>query len=198
MAVIKSIAMPAETEIKFEIEDVNALEASLREIGFRQKTKSTLEVNTLYDLPSGELRAKAEVLRVRRYGDIWKITHKTKGSAARHKVRAESETKVDDGEQMDAILRALGFLPTFVYEKYRSEWSDGKGEVVVDRTPIGNIGEIEGEPDWIDRIADRLEISEESYITKSYVGLFMEWREKTGSAAVNMTFEECGTRRPAL
>ena len=28
--------------------------------------------------------------------------------------------------------------------KIRYEWSDGKGHVVVDETPIGNFGEIEG------------------------------------------------------
>ena len=183
--------MPAETEIKFALDDVTALEAKLKEIGFRLKTPSTLEVNTLYDLPTGELRAKAEVLRIRRYGEVWKITHKTKGTAGRHKVRAESETKVENGEQMDAILRALGYSPTFIYEKYRAEWSDGLGEVVVDRTPIGNIGEIEGAPEWIDEVAQKLGISHSDYVTKSYAQLFVEWRERTKSNAANMTFQEC-------
>src|SRR6266567_5231696 len=177
--------MPAETEIKFKVEDVATLEAKLQAIGFRRKTPSTLEVNTLYDLPTGDLREKSEVLRLRRYGDIWKLTHKTKGSVVRHKVRAESETKVADGEQMDAILRALGYEPSFVYEKYRAEWTDGTGEVVIDRTPIGNLAEIEGEPDWIDGVAGKLGVSEGSYITKSYVALFQEWRTNTGSAAAN-------------
>jgi adenylate cyclase class 2 len=190
--------MPAETEIKFKIEDIACLEAKLQSIGFRLRTPSTLEVNTLYDLPTGELRAKAEVLRIRRYGDVWKVTHKSKGTAGRHKVRTESETKIEDGEQMDAILRALGYVPTFVYEKFRAEWTDGHGEVVVDRTPIGNIGEIEGEPGWIDDIATQLGISDKSFIAKSYAALFYEWREKTGSKALNMTFEECGSVRPNI
>jgi adenylate cyclase class 2 len=188
--------MAAETEIKFKVEDVAALEAKLQASGLRLKTPSTLEVNTLYDLPSGELRTKGEVLRIRRYGDVWKVTHKTKGNAGRHKVRSESETKIADGEQMDAIFRALGYVPTFVYEKYRAEWTDGRGEVVVDRTPIGDIGEIEGEPAWIDEIAQQLGISEKAFITKSYAGLFQEWREETGSKASNMTFEACGRPRP--
>ena len=190
--------MPAETEIKFKVDDVAALEAKLQSIGFRLKTPSTLEVNTLYDLPSGELRAKAEVLRIRRYGDVWTVTHKTKGTTGRHKVRAESETKIASGELMDAIFRGLGFAPTFVYEKYRAEWTDGHGEVVVDRTPIGNIAEIEGEADWIDDVARRLNVSEEAFIAKSYAGLFQEWREKTGSQSSNMTFEECGSPRPKV
>ncbi len=188
--------MPAETEIKFKVEDVAALEAKLKSIGFKLKTPSTLEVNTLYDLPSGELRSKGEVLRIRRYGDTWKVTHKTKGSTGRHKVRAESETKITSGEEMDAIFRALGYVPSFVYEKYRAEWTDDKGEVVVDRTPIGDIAEIEGEPGWIDEIAQKLDIPDKAFISKSYADLFQEWREETGSKASNMTFEECGRPRP--
>lgn len=184
--------MPAETEIKFKVADAARLEAKLKEVGFQVKTSSTVEINTLYDLPSGELRAKSEVLRIRRYGETWKITHKTKGSAGRHKVRSESETKVADGEQMDAILRALGFAPTFVYEKYRAEWTDGRGDVVVDRTPIGDIAEIEGTTEWIDEVAVKLGISEQEYITKSYALLFLEWKERTNSSAQNMTFDECG------
>lgn len=186
--------MPAETEIKFRVVNAADLEAKLQAAGFRLKTPSTLEVNTLYDLPSGELRAKAEVLRIRRYGEIWKITHKTKGTTGRHKVRAESETKVANGEQMDAILRALGYAPTFVYEKYRAEWTDTQGDVVVDRTPIGDLGEIEGPPEWIDAVAPKIGVSEKEYITKSYAQLFFEWREKEHSQAKNMTFSECGGR----
>ena len=56
-------------------------------------------------------------------------------------------------QRWNAILRALGFAPTFRYEKFRAEWSDGKGHVVVDETPIGNFGEIEGPSRWIDRTA---------------------------------------------
>jgi len=47
---------------------------------------------------------------------------------------------------MDLILRALGYAPSFRYEKFRAEWTDGKGQVVVDETPIGDFCEIEGSP----------------------------------------------------
>jgi adenylate cyclase class 2 len=91
---------------------------------------------------------------------------------------------------MDAILQALGFKPTFRYEKFRAEWSDGTGHVVLDDTPIGNLGEIEGPPRWIDRTAKALQISPADYITKSYAELFLNWKKKTKSKAQNMTFAE--------
>ena len=97
---------------------------------------------------------------------------------------------------MHAILSALGYHAAFRYEKYRAEWSDGSGEVVIDHTPIGDMAEIEGEPGWIDRIAKVLGLSESDYITASYAELFYLWKQRTGSSARNMTFEECGTPRP--
>jgi adenylate cyclase class 2 len=89
---------------------------------------------------------------------------------------------------MDAILRALGFQPAFRYEKFRAEWSDGHGHVVVDKTPIGNFGEIEGSSRWIDRTAKTLGIRREHYLTDTYVGLFFAWKQRTGSKANEMTF----------
>jgi adenylate cyclase, class 2 len=101
------------------------------------------------------------------------------------------ETAVADGEAIDALLRALGFLPCFVYEKFRSEWSDDEGNVVLDHTPIGEIAEIEGSSRWVDRTARALGIKSRDYITKSYAELFFDWKRKTKCKAVNMTFREC-------
>ncbi len=82
--------------------------------------------------------------------------------------------------------------PVFVYEKFRAEWSDGQGHVVLDRTPIGNVAEIEGKSRWIDTIARELGVGPAAYITKSYAELFFDWKRNTGSKAQNMTFRECG------
>jgi len=185
------MSTPQEVEIKFIVPDLKALESKLRELGFRCETPSTHEINTLYDLPGQKLRRKGELLRLRKYGDKWKLTHKAKGKAGRHKSRGELQTAVADGKAMDALLRALGFSPSFVYEKFRSEWSDDDGNVVLDHTPIGEIAEIEGSPRWIDRTARALGIASRDYITKSYAELFFDWKRKTKCKAVNMTFREC-------
>src|SRR5208283_5469362 len=127
-------------------------------------------------------------------GGNWRLTHKAKVKLGRHKSRVELETGVSDGHQMDALLRALGFAPTFVYEKFRAEWSDSQGHVVLDHTPLGDIGEIEGKSRWIDRTARALGLDGKDYITKSYAELFFEWQRRTGSKAMNMTFRECGDK----
>lgn len=180
--------MAQEVEIKFLVVDVKALARRLRASGFRLVTRRTHEMNALYDRPGHPLRRRGEILRLRKYGKRWTLTHKSKGTARRHKSRQEYETEVADGGSLDRILHTLGFSPSFRYEKFRSEWTDGRGKVVIDETPIGTVAEIEGPPRWIDQTARRLGIPPSSYITLSYGALFEEWKRRTGSSAREMTF----------
>src|SRR4029453_5733975 len=103
----------------------------------------------LCDLRNGSLPRRREVLRIRKYGKKWVFTHKAKSRDSRHKSRVEQETEIDNGKALANILQALGYQESFRYEKFRTEWTDGMGDVVIDQTPIGNIGEIEGSPRWI-------------------------------------------------
>ena len=189
------MASTRETEIKFRVADLRALARKLRGAGFRVVTPRTHEMNTLYDLPGEVLRARKELLRIRKYGSEWTVAHKSKGRIGRHNSRTELETSVGDGRTMDLILRALGYAPSFRYEKFRSEWTDGKGHVVVDETPVGNFCEIEGAPRWIDATAKKLGVTTANYITKNYAGLFLEWKARTKSWAQEMTFKAVGARR---
>ena len=181
--------MPQEIEIKFRVADLRALTRNLRAAGFRFVTKRTHEMNTLYDLPGDVLQNRKELLRIRKYGAEWTMTHKSGTKRGRHSSRVELETRVADGKIMDAILRALGYTPTFRYEKFRAEWTDGKGQVVVDETPIGDFCEIEGAPRWIDTTAKKLGVSASDYVTKNYATLFMDWKREAKSDAHEMTFK---------
>jgi adenylate cyclase, class 2 len=187
--------MRREIEIKFRVTDLRGLGRKLRAAGFRLITRRTHEVNTLYDLPGEVLRKRKELLRLRKYGSSWKLTHKSGGKTGRHSSRVELETGVEDGKTMDAILRGLGYSPSFRYEKFRAEWKDKKGNVVVDQTPIGNFCEIEGPSRWIDATAKKIGVSRDDYITKNYATLFAEWTRETGSAAKEMTFKAVAGRK---
>jgi adenylate cyclase, class 2 len=184
------MASKQEIEIKFRIDGVRGLLRRLRASGFRQEIPRTREQNTLYDLPGRVLQRRGEVLRLRKYGNQWLLTHKAKGRVTRHKTRVETETEIADGEKLEAILRSLGYSPAFRYEKFRAQWSDRQGKVVIDETPIGSFGEIEGPARWIDRTAQRLGIDRTSYITQSYVELFFAWKRRTRSRARAMTFRD--------
>ena len=195
--------MQREIEIKFRVADLRALNRMLRAAGFRLVTPRTHELNTLYDLPGEILRQRKELLRIRKYGRIWTLTHKSGTTRGRHSSRVELETGVADGKKLDLILRALGYLPSFRYEKFRAEWVDtktpaGKGQVVVDETPIGNFCEIEGPSRWIDATAKKLRVSSADYITKNYATLFAEWKQETKDRAEEMTYSAIGDRKTHL
>ncbi len=187
--ILDFMAPNEEIEIKFRVVDLQGLARKLRAAGFRVVTRRTLEMNTLYDLPGEVLRARRELLRLRHYGSEWTLTHKAGKKTGRHSSREELETSVGDGKQMELILRALGYAPSFRYEKFRAEWTDSKGQVVVDETPIGDFCEIEGAPRWIDATAKKLGVSKGHYITKNYAGLFLDWKARTRSSAAEMTFK---------
>jgi adenylate cyclase, class 2 len=183
-----------EVEIKFRIDDLASLTAKLEKAGLRLVTPRTHEMNTLFDLAGRPLRKQGALLRLRKYGNLWKVTFKGKAKLERYKSRPEIETGVEDGKAFTAILQSTGFSPLFSYEKFRSEWTDGHGHVVVDETPLGNFGEIEGPGEWIETVAGQLQISPAQYITDSYATLFQQWKRRTHSKAKNMLFAEITPR----
>lgn len=183
-----------EIEVKFRVADAAALSERLTAAGFQVETPRTLERNVLFDTPDRTLRSQQAILRVRRYGDRWVITHKclppNHDPGARHKHREETETAVADGEAIGHIFMRLGYAPAFTYEKYRTEFSDGTGHCVLDETPIGDYAELEGPEEWIDGTGKKLGLDPVEFITLSYGRLFEQWREQTGSSAENLTFDE--------
>ncbi len=186
--------MAVEIELKFTVDDLPALEAKLRALGFRLDTPRTFESNTLYDTPERNLRAQKQILRIRQYGDTWTLTHKApppNTDDSLYKTRIETETTVADGEALAQVFATLGYLPVFRYEKFRAEWSDPatRHHLVLDETPIGIYAELEGDPSWIDTTLAVLEVPAERRTTESYGKLFLSWKERTLSLAEHLTFE---------
>jgi adenylate cyclase class 2 len=184
--------MAIETEIKFRVADVAALNQLLETAGFQLVTPRAFESNVLYDTPDRNLRAHTEILRIRSYAGHWTVTHKRLPDVGpgedRHKHRIETETTVGDGSALAEVFRSIGLTEAFRYEKYRTEWQFEGGHCVIDETPIGNYAELEGEPDWIDRAALLLGLSPTDYITLSYGRLFEQWRAAHNSQARDLTF----------
>ncbi|MFZ0305484.1 MAG: class IV adenylate cyclase [Terracidiphilus sp.] len=191
--------MPVETEIKFRVDDLAALEERLGAAGFKLVTPRSFESNVLFDTIDRRLRARTEILRIRSYAGKWTLTHKRLPDAGpgedRHKHRVETETEVADGNALAEVFRSLGLVAAFRYEKWRSEWSDGEGHCVVDETPIGNYAELEGDGEWIDRVSAGLGVDPSNYLTLSYGRLFEQWCAEHRSNAHNLTFEACGAQK---
>jgi adenylate cyclase, class 2 len=187
--------MSVEIEVKFRVDSPEDLRARLLELGFREDTPRTFESNVLFDTPEHTLRGSRSILRIRQYGSRCMLTHKCLPKNfdpdERHKHRLETETEVADGAALATIFENLGYLPTFAYEKWRAEFSEGEGHCVLDETPIGVFAELEGPEDWIDRQSKALGLAPEQLLTLSYGRLFEQWREATGSRAEQLTFAAC-------
>jgi adenylate cyclase class 2 len=184
--------MAIETEIKFPVVDLSGLSRRLEAAGFKLQTPRSFESNVLYDTPDRQMRARTEILRIRSYAGRWTVTHKRLPDSGlgedRHKHRIEIETEVADGAALEEVFLSLGLVTAFRYEKWRTEWTDGEGHCVIDETPIGDYAELEGEADWIDRVAARLGVDHSEYLTLSYGRLFELWRERQHSSAQDLTF----------
>jgi adenylate cyclase class 2 len=187
-----------ENEIKVAVADLSALQNRLRALGFAVVRPRVLESNVIYDTPDGGLRARGELIRIREAGGAPVFTYKGPATIGRHKEREELELTVGDAAQMDLILRRLGFVPRFRYEKFRTEWArpGDEGVLMVDETPIGNYMEIEGPGDWIDSLAPQLGYSVDDYVNLSYARLFVADCARRGVEARDMLFAETGV--PAL
>jgi len=188
--------MPIETEIKFRAGHLATLTQRLQSAGFTLQTPRSFESNVLYDTPDRQMRARTEILRIRSYAGRTLLTHKRLPDIGpgedTHKHRIETETEVSDGDALATVFLSIGLVAAFRYEKWRTEWTDGKGHCVVDETPIGNYAELEGPADWIDRTAPLLGVDPSQYITLSYGRLFDLWREEHNSGAEDLTFSACG------
>lgn len=187
----------AEVELKFPVSDVVALQNRLPALGFELETPRTFEHNTLYDTTDRQLRGRHQLLRIRQYGNRCTLTHKRTPDNAddsHYKTRIETETTVDDGAALATVFEQLGYTAAFVYEKFRTEWRIETGSaiahLVVDETPIGTWAELEGPTEWIDSMLVQLGIDPATCLTESYGKLFLTWKQRTGSSAENLTFDE--------
>lgn len=193
----------AEIELKFCVPHAREFHEVALRCGFAVLTPRTLEQNILLDTPDRSLLGRHHLLRLRQYGGSWVLTHKRppehEDSGARYKERVETETDISDGEAMQRVFSELGYGPVFRYEKFRTEFRDERaitsggyagGHLVLDETPIGVFAELEGDPAWIDESLARLGVASEMCFTDSYGRMFLDWRQRSGSTAQNMTFAE--------
>ena len=144
--------MPIEIEKKYRLtkKQRQSIEHKLREVPSTPR-ELEFEENTLYG--GGRLNFGGCALRLRRVNGRAILTFKQRiPSKSLIKHQQEDETEVADPNAVDAILQALEFRPTLVYEKRRTRWKVGKTEVVIDELPFGLFMEIEGSEREIARV----------------------------------------------
>lgn len=141
--------MATEVEKKYRLTrgEAESVRRRLEEVGEAEGGEE-FEENVIYTGPG--LDPRRRVLRLRRKGERAVFTFKEREpTAAAIKRQREEETDVSNADALAAILEALGYRPTLVYEKRRTTWRVAHAEVVLDELPFGLFLEIEGEESGI-------------------------------------------------
>jgi adenylate cyclase class 2 len=179
-----------ESEVKYYISDLPALERRLQSLGAQLVQPRVHEINLRFDVADGELVKTGQVLRLRQDSEA-RLTYKGPSQTEEGvRVRQEIEFIVSDHRAARAFLEALGYHVSMGYEKYRTSYDLGGAHVVLDEMPYGDFTEIEGpDPAIIQAVNQRLGLDWEARVPESYTVLFDLLREKLGLPFTDLTFE---------
>lgn len=179
-----------ETEVKILVADLQVITDKLRKQNASLSAERVFERNIRYDDNTGTLTGAGRVLRLRQDTRA-RLTYKAPGNAAVQGVlsRKELEVTVSDFETTDLLLKALGYQPSWEYEKYRTTYKLKDCEVVLDEMPYGDFVEVEGEPGSIERVLSLLDLADAPRIAASYSDLFFRVRDRMKLDVRDLTFE---------
>ncbi|MFZ5912555.1 MAG: class IV adenylate cyclase [Chloroflexota bacterium] len=179
-----------ETEVKFYVKDLGQIEERLRALRAQLTQPRVHETNLRFDLPDGGLRGAGRVLRLRMDTQA-RLTYKGPSERLDGVLsRAEYETSVGDFETAQRILRALGYVVTATYEKFRATYEWEGLHVMLDELPYGDFVEIEGpDADSLQTASRALGLDFSAAIPASYLALFEGLCQKRGLDPSRLTFE---------
>ncbi len=135
-----------EVEMKFRA-DHERVRRVLDERGANERN-AVRQRDTYYNAPMRDFDETDEALRVRQEGGNGRarITYKGPLVGESSKTRQEHETELGNGNTMDSILGALGFVPVATVEKERERFSLGEYVVTLDSVDeLGEFVEVETE-----------------------------------------------------
>ncbi len=148
----------------------------------RLKTKRTHEMNTLYDLPEELLRARKELLRLRKYGWEWKLTHKSGKKPGSIEAALSWKLESATGKRWMRSCALWDILQRFGMRNFarngrtardKSWWTKRRSEISA-RSKGHRGGSTRLQRNWS---------FDADYITKNYATLFTDWKQETKSSA---------------
>jgi adenylate cyclase, class 2 len=187
--------VPIEIEKKYRLtpKDRRVIEEHLRALGSKAKPLEH-EENTIYR--GGNLQFGLRALRLRRVNGAAILTLKERlpsKSAIKH--QKENETRVQDANAADAILRGIGFAPVLVYEKRRTRWDVGKAKVVIDELPYGLFMEIEASEREIKRVEKLIAAENLPAVVETYPAMTAKLGKKNRKGIVEARFRKITHKR---
>ena len=175
-----------ETELKFLLTE-KAEEFAKKFGGLKNRI---YQKTVMFDNEQDLMQKTNGRIRLRQAGELVTLSYKLPLSSEIVKKEIEWETKIDGWLVGEELLKAMGFLETTSYEKYRTSFDYMDSKVEIDEYPFATFVEIEGEENAIKNIALHLGFDLTSALTKPCDTLFNEWRKEKGlSMSLQMSFE---------
>lgn len=117
--------MSFEIEQKFHIDEIDALQRRLNELGAVEEGLDR-HADSYFNHPCRDFRETKEALRVRRVNGVPMITYKGTKLPGAVKARLEREWRLDpgdpDGKLTEELLKLLGFQPVATVRKRRRSY----------------------------------------------------------------------------
>ena len=178
-----------ETEVKLYLEDMENVAARLVAAGATTHLPRVLERNVRYDNTQRTLMDNGIVVRLRQdYRTLLTYKEPSDQKDDLALTRFEVSVEVSDFNAMQVILEKLGYTRVMVYEKQRTTYLLHDTEVVLDEMPYGDFMEIEGQPQDIRWVIERIGLEDAPRFKCSYVELFDRVRHHLELDMRDLTF----------
>ncbi len=180
--------MVDEIELKFEIENYREMVEELLKISDFQSSAYELTVmydqgKKLFDLDA-RLRLR-KILDLKTNEETTEISYKKPKTREGIKVEEEYETMVERFDEMEKILKNIGFSSVSSYERIRDTFNFDNVKITLDSFPFGDYLEIEGEKEKIKKLAKDLDFDLSENITKSCDDIYADICNKEGRKVSN-------------
>jgi adenylate cyclase class 2 len=184
-----------EVETKLYVPDLQTIAIKLEDSGATLTKPRVFERNVRYENVDNTLTQQDIVVRLRQDTRA-RLTYKeprTMNTGEGISARFEAEVEVGDFDTMELILGRLGYHSYLVYEKWRTTYTFGDAEILLDELPFGNFVEIEGPETTIHRIVSSLGLQDAPRFVLSYTALFDHIKQVLKLDFRDLTFENFRT-----
>ncbi|MCK9446933.1 class IV adenylate cyclase [bacterium] len=168
--------MKKEIEVKFKIDNIDNIKKQIIDFGahFGDSYKQTT-----YGFFSDNSVEKGIFPRIRDEDNDIVLTVKVRPKEqTNYFERDEYSMKIPNLKEGEEILKALGFNNIKIFEKLRQECEFLNTKISLDKLYFGDFIEIEGEKNDIESVINKLNLSSEERIIRSYLRLEEDYKKR--------------------
>ena len=178
-----------EVELKLHTPDLSVVQSALEKAAAALSKPRVYERNIRYENAALTLGEQGIVLRLRQDNQATLTCKQGKALENGISRRFEAEVVVSDFETMDIILRRLGYQAALIYEKYRTTYTLGAAEIVLDEMPFGSFSEIEADAAVIEALVKRLGLAQFRRMAGNYTEIFADVKARLKLDFRDLTFD---------